>query len=154
MRLFRLWDRRARQSTPHRPLRTRYLSRGERGSTYRLIPSKEIGALLRILKSHAIRLGTCYFPSRDNGSIRSRIVFGGLGRTAPQGGFSPAAAARPTRAGLRWLRSYHSSEESHGTLPAPSYYSCGNRGSGLRGPDQLLGWSPEICSSTESSWVS
>jgi hypothetical protein len=32
----------------------------------------------------------CYFASRDNGWIRSRIVFGGLGEDAPQGGFSPA----------------------------------------------------------------
>ena len=114
MRLFRRWDRRATQLTPHRrPRSTLNLGQGDRGSTYRLIPSKEIGALLRIRKPHATLVGTCCFASRDNDSGCSRIVTGTRGRDGSEAGVSRAAEARGRHGhGCDGFGVNHSSEEA------------------------------------------
>ena len=90
-----------------------------------------------------------------NDSGCSRIVTGGRGRDGSEGGVSRAAEARGRHGhGYDGFGVNHISEEATERSPAPSYYSCNDRGSGVRGPDQRLGWSPEICSSRESWWVS
>ena len=90
MRLFRRWDRRATQLTPHRrPHSTLNLGPRRPRIDLRLIPSKEIGALLRIRKPHAT-LGLSA-PAASLREIMTRAARGSLpvagGGTAPRVGF-------------------------------------------------------------------